>query len=70
MIVFHTPNFRGVFICKRNYQSNFHIPLGVGKRITNGTKRVRTFNTTGVCNPDQHYMIDLAERLAQVDLRS
>lgn len=38
----------------------------VSERITIGTKKVRTFNTTGVCNPEQHYMVDLAERLAQV----
>ena len=43
------------------------IPMkSVSERITNGTKRVRTFNTTGVCNPEQHYMVDLTERLAQV----
>ena len=43
------------------------IPMeAVSERITNGTKRIRTFNTTGVCNPEQHYMVDLAERLAQV----
>lgn len=43
------------------------IPMkAISERITNGTKRVRTFNTTGVCNPEQHYMVDLAERLAQV----
>lgn len=43
------------------------IPMeAVSERITNGTKRVRTFNTTGVCNQEQHYMVDLAERLAQV----
>lgn len=43
------------------------IPMeAVSERITIGTKKVRTFNTTGVCNPEQHYMVDLAERLAQV----
>lgn len=43
------------------------IPMeAVSERITNGAKKVRTFNTTGVCNPEQHYMVDLAERLAQV----
>ena len=50
---------------KKGYR--WMIPMkAVSERITNGTKRVRTFNTTGVCNPEQHYMVDLAERLAQV----
>ena len=50
---------------KKGYR--WMIPIkAVSERITNGTKRVRTFNTTGVCNPEQHYMVDLAERLAQV----
>ena len=43
------------------------IPMEVvSERIINETKKVRTFNTTGVCNPEQHYMVDLGERLAQV----
>lgn len=50
---------------KKGYR--WMIPMeAVSARITNGTKKVRTFNTTGVCNPEQHYMVDLAERLAQV----
>lgn len=50
---------------KKGYR--WMIPMkAVSERITNGTKRVRTFNTTGVCNPEQHYMVDLAQRLAQV----
>ena len=50
---------------KKGYR--WMIPMkAVSERIKNGTKRVRTFNTTGVCNPEQHYMVDLAERLAQV----
>ncbi|MBP3609069.1 MAG: helix-turn-helix domain-containing protein [Lachnospiraceae bacterium] len=50
---------------KKGYR--WMIPMEVvSERITNRTKRVRTFNTTGVCNPEQHYMVDLAERLAQV----
>ena len=50
---------------KKGYR--WMIPMkAVSERITNGTKKVRTFNTTGVCNPEQHYMVDLAERLAQV----
>ena len=50
---------------KKGYR--WMIPMeAVSERITNGTKRIRTFNTTGVCNPEQHYMVDLAERLAQV----
>lgn len=50
---------------KKGYR--WMIPMeAVSERITNGTKRARTFNTTGVCNPEQHYMVDLAERLAQV----
>jgi hypothetical protein len=43
------------------------IPMEVvSERIINETKKVRTFNTTGVCNPEQHYMVDLGKRLAQV----
>lgn len=50
---------------KKGYR--WMIPMEtVSDRIKSGTKRVRTFNTTGVCNPEQHYMVDLAERLAQV----
>jgi len=50
---------------KKGYR--WMIPMeAVSERITNGAKRIRTFNTTGVCNPEQHYMVDLAERLAQV----
>lgn len=50
---------------KKGYR--WMIPMeAVSERIANGTKRVRTFNTTGVCNPEQHYMVELAERLAQV----
>lgn len=26
----------------------------------------RSFNTTGICNPEEHYMVDLNERLVQV----
>lgn len=37
-------------------------------KLTGFTKRIRTFNTTGICNPNQHYMVDLAERLAQVHI--
>ena len=50
---------------KKGYR--WMIPMeAISERITCGTKRVRMFNTTGVCNPEQHYMVDLAERLAQV----
>ena len=50
---------------KKGYR--WMIPMkAVSERITNGTKRARTFNTTGICNPEQHYMVDLAKRLAQV----
>lgn len=28
----------------------------------------KCFNTTGICNPDEHYMVDLNERLAQVKI--
>lgn len=30
------------------------------------TKTIRSFNTTGICDPKLHYMVDLNERLAQV----
>ena len=50
---------------KKGYR--WMIPMeAVYERITKGTKKVRRFNTTGVCNPEKHYMVDLAERLAQV----
>lgn len=26
----------------------------------------RVFNTTGICDPTQHYMVDLTQRLAEV----
>lgn len=35
-------------------------------RMENGTRHLRSFNTTGVCDPEMHYMVDLTERLAQV----
>lgn len=37
-------------------------------RITTGSKKVKSFNTTGICNPQEHYMVDLSERLAQVKM--
>ena len=27
---------------------------------------MKTFNTTGICNPKKHYMVDLTQRLAQI----
>lgn len=38
----------------------------VVSRIVNREKAVRSFNTTGSCNPKEHYMVNLNERLAQV----
>lgn len=35
-------------------------------KMGNVSRSVRTFNTTGICNPSEHYMVDLSERLAQV----
>lgn len=35
-------------------------------RMVTGNSTVRSFNTTGICDPDKHYMVDLNERLAQV----
>lgn len=34
------------------------------KQNLNGTNRV--FNTTGICNPGEHYMVDLSQRLSDV----
>ena len=31
-----------------------------------GNKTVRYFNTTGICDPQKHYMVDLQQRLAEV----
>lgn len=33
-----------------------------------GKKSVRSFNTTGICEPEKHYMVSLEQRLAQVKL--
>lgn len=34
-----------------------------------GSKRgLRSFNTTGVCNPDQHYMVNLQQRLEEIKI--
>lgn len=38
----------------------------VHSKVGNGNKKQRSFNTTGICNPDEHYMVDLNERLAQI----
>lgn len=27
---------------------------------------MREFNTTGLCNPDKHYMVDITDRLVQI----
>lgn len=35
-------------------------------KVGTGNKPVRTFNTTGVCDPRKHYMVNLDSRLAQV----
>ncbi|MCF0132462.1 MAG: helix-turn-helix domain-containing protein [Blautia sp.] len=37
-------------------------------RATAAAKSDRFFNTTGVCNPNEHYMVDLNERLARVKI--
>lgn len=37
-------------------------------KMGSGKKVIRTFNTTGVCEPDRHYMISLEQRLAQVKI--
>ncbi len=29
---------------------------------------MKTFNTTGICNPQKHYMVDLSQRLAQIKI--
>jgi hypothetical protein len=28
---------------------------------------MKDFNTTGLCNPNQHYMVDITERLKQIE---
>lgn len=38
----------------------------IASRIVAETKVVRSFNTTGVCDPKEHYMVNLDKRLAQV----
>ena len=47
--------------------SRWLIPAdAVRSKVGNGNKKQRSFNTTGICNPDEHYMVDLNERLAQI----
>lgn len=41
-------------------------PEAIFSRAEHGAHSLRNFNTTGVCDPEMHYMVDLAERLAQV----
>jgi len=31
-----------------------------------GDPAVKAFNTTGICNPDKHYMVDISKRLEQI----
>lgn len=31
-----------------------------------GRRIMREFNTTGLCNPDKHYMVDITERLVKI----
>ena len=31
-----------------------------------GDPAVKEFNTTGICNPDKHYMVDISERLKEI----
>lgn len=38
----------------------------IASKTVNRAKAVRSFNTTGICVPAEHYMVDLNERLAQV----
>lgn len=38
----------------------------IASRIENGSKPARSFNTTGICDPAKHYMVNLNDRLAQV----
>lgn len=37
-------------------------------RTTIPARVSKSFNTTGICNPNEHYMVDLNERLAQVKI--
>lgn len=47
--------------------SRWQIPLESILKLADKEKITqRYFNTTGICNPDEHYMINLEERLAQV----
>lgn len=47
--------------------SRWLIPAdAVRSKVGNGNKKQRSFNTTGICNPDEHYMVDLNERLAKM----
>lgn len=49
---------------KKGYR--WMIPVeAIMEKAENGTKAVRSFNTTGICDPKAHYMVDLNERLAQ-----
>ncbi len=36
--------------------------MGTGKKIS------RSFNTTGICEPEKHYMVNLEQRLAQIKI--
>lgn len=38
----------------------------ISLRVGSGNRKIRSFNTTGVCTPEEHYMIDLDERLARI----
>ena len=46
--------------------SRWVIPESFVAEKTNRKAPAHVFNTTGICNPDEHYMVDLTQRLADV----
>jgi len=38
----------------------------VGVIFIKENKRMKQFNTTGVCIPSKHYIVDLSERIAEI----
>lgn len=40
--------------------------MGYLTAMQTAKREIRTFNTTGICEPDKHYMVNLEQRLAEV----
>lgn len=36
------------------------------KRLKKENHRMKEFNTTGLCNPNKHYMIDISDKLENI----